>query len=233
MSPSDVTPVTSENSTSGATIICSSAMKTRPTTAKTPPTRKSSTSRVPPPSSPSSQPTTMPAAIAIRIFCVNLIVRSCPHRPRGPAPRDGSRRRPAGQAAPVPRRKAVSGTVLRPAEKWCLTPFSGRRPEPGDGHRTRRAYWLIYASSNPAAPRPPPTDNKRKHRMHRTILILAGLGLAQAALAEPRDYAIDMARSRIFFDIDHRGYSTMLGRFAEFGGTFKYDAENPANSSLD
>ena len=69
--------------------------------------------------------------------------------------------------------------------------------------------------------------------MHRTILILAGLGLAQAALAEPRDYAIDMAHSRIFFDIDHRGYSTMLGRFAEFGGTFKYDAENPANSSLD
>jgi len=69
--------------------------------------------------------------------------------------------------------------------------------------------------------------------MHRTILILAGLGLAHTALAEPRDYAIDMAHSRIFFDIDHRGYSTMLGRFAEFGGTFKYDAENPANSSLD
>lgn len=69
--------------------------------------------------------------------------------------------------------------------------------------------------------------------MHRTILVLAGLGLAQAAFAEPRDFAIDMAHSRIFFDIDHRGYSTMLGRFGEFGGTFKYDAENPANSSLD
>jgi len=69
--------------------------------------------------------------------------------------------------------------------------------------------------------------------MHRTILILAGLGLAHAALAEPRDYVFDMAHSRIFFDIDHRGYSTMLGRFAEFGGSFKYDAENPANSSLD
>lgn len=69
--------------------------------------------------------------------------------------------------------------------------------------------------------------------MHRTILILAGLGLAQAAFAEPRDYAIDMAHSRIFFDIDHRGYSIMHGRFAEFGGTFKYDAENPANSSLE
>src|SRR5690606_17024527 len=100
-------------------------------------------------------------------------------------------------------------------------------------HRTRRAYWLIYASSTPAAPRPSRLDNKRKHRMHRTILILAGLGLAHAALAEPRDYVFDMAHSRIFFDIDHRGYSTMLGRFAEFGGSFKYDAENPANSSLD
>jgi polyisoprenoid-binding protein YceI len=69
--------------------------------------------------------------------------------------------------------------------------------------------------------------------MHRTILILAGLGLAQGALAEPRDFEFDMAHSRIFFDIDHRGYSVMLGRFAEFGGTFRYDAENPENSSLD
>jgi polyisoprenoid-binding protein YceI len=69
--------------------------------------------------------------------------------------------------------------------------------------------------------------------MHRTILVLAGLGLAQGAFAEPRDYAIDMAHSRIFFDIDHRGYSTMLGRFAQFDGTFKYDAEDPSSSSLD
>ena len=69
--------------------------------------------------------------------------------------------------------------------------------------------------------------------MHRTILFLAGLGLAQATTAEPRDYAFDMSHSRVFFDIDHRGYSMMLGRFAEFGGTFKYDAEDPANSSLD
>ena len=69
--------------------------------------------------------------------------------------------------------------------------------------------------------------------MHRTILFLAGLGLAQAAIAEPRDYAFDMSHSRVFFDIDHRGYSMMLGRFAEFAGTFKYDAEDPTNSSLD
>src|SRR5690606_36997051 len=38
---------------------------------------------------------------------------------------------------------------------------------------------------------------------------------------------------RIFFDIDHRGYSVMLGRFSDFGGTFKFDADEPANSSLD
>jgi polyisoprenoid-binding protein YceI len=69
--------------------------------------------------------------------------------------------------------------------------------------------------------------------MHRTILILAGIGLAHSALAEPRDYSFDMSHSRIFFDIDHRGYSMMLGRFAEFGGTFKFDAEDPSASSLD
>ena len=43
------------------------------------------------------------------------------------------------------------------------------------------------------------------------IITLAALGLAigmgARAIAEPRAYAFDMAHSRIFFDIDHRGYS--------------------------
>ena len=73
-----------------------------------------------------------------------------------------------------------------------------------------------------------------EHEMHRTIaLVLAGFGLAHTALAEPQNYTVDMAHSRIFFDVDHRGYSTMLGRFSEFGGEFLFDAENPAASSLD
>lgn len=60
-----------------------------------------------------------------------------------------------------------------------------------------------------------------------------GLSLMGGALAAPQNYAIDMNHSRIFFDVSHQDYSTMHGRFAEFGGTFRYDAENPSNSSLD
>ncbi len=64
---------------------------------------------------------------------------------------------------------------------------------------------------------------------------VAALGAfaAMPAAAEPRSYDFDMAHSRIFFDVDHRGYSTMQGRFADFGGTFMFDAEDPTNSSLD
>jgi polyisoprenoid-binding protein YceI len=68
-----------------------------------------------------------------------------------------------------------------------------------------------------------------------SALIAAGLALGAVgqARAEAQSYAFDMAHSRIFFDVDHRGYSVMHGRFAEFGGAFDFDAENPANSSLD
>ena len=67
-----------------------------------------------------------------------------------------------------------------------------------------------------------------------TVMIALGIGLGVAtqAGAEPRSYAFDMAHSRIFFDINHRGYSTMQGRFGNFGGTFQFDADNPAASSL-
>lgn len=70
--------------------------------------------------------------------------------------------------------------------------------------------------------------------MHRIIaLILVGFGFANLAIAAPQSYTFDMGHSRIFFDINHRGFSTMLGRFSDFGGTFSFDAENPSASSLD
>ncbi|HEY8521988.1 MAG TPA: YceI family protein [Gammaproteobacteria bacterium] len=66
------------------------------------------------------------------------------------------------------------------------------------------------------------------------ILVLAALAVVAApALAEPRDYVFDMAHSRIFFEVDHRGFSTMVGRFADFGGTFRFDPDDPAASFLD
>lgn len=70
--------------------------------------------------------------------------------------------------------------------------------------------------------------------MHRIIVIgLLALGLATTAQSAPRDYEFDMSHSRIFFDVDHLGLSTMLGRFADFSGTFRFDPDNPTASSLD
>ena len=72
--------------------------------------------------------------------------------------------------------------------------------------------------------------------MKRTILVFAaGIGMAfsAGAGAEPVDYAFDMSHSRVYFDVNHRGFSTMLGRFADFGGTFRFDADNPTASTLD
>jgi polyisoprenoid-binding protein YceI len=67
-----------------------------------------------------------------------------------------------------------------------------------------------------------------------TVVVSAlALGAGLKALAEPAAYSFDMSHSRIFFDIDHRGFSVMQGRFGEFGGSFMYDAANPAMSSLD
>jgi polyisoprenoid-binding protein YceI len=64
------------------------------------------------------------------------------------------------------------------------------------------------------------------------ITLGIGLGIGTQAVAEPRSYAFDMSHSRIFFDVGHRGFSTMHGRFADFGGEFLFDAEDPTNSSL-
>jgi polyisoprenoid-binding protein YceI len=46
-------------------------------------------------------------------------------------------------------------------------------------------------------------------------------------------YYIDAAHSRIWFDVNHQGYSIMRGLFRDFGGTFNYDASDPTASSLD
>ena len=70
-------------------------------------------------------------------------------------------------------------------------------------------------------------------RLLACIALGIGLTAGTQADAEQLSYAFDMSHSRIFFDVNHRGYSTMHGRFAEFAGTFRFDAEDPANSSLD
>lgn len=71
--------------------------------------------------------------------------------------------------------------------------------------------------------------------MKKTIaaLTLGSLGLASVpALAA--DYVIDTegAHASIHFQIQHLGYSWLLGRFNDFEGTFSYDAEDIAASTV-
>ena len=70
--------------------------------------------------------------------------------------------------------------------------------------------------------------------MNRLALIaFVALGFAAPVNAEPMPYDIDAAHSRIWFDVNHQGYSIMRGLFRDFGGTFNYDASDPTASSLD
>ena len=65
------------------------------------------------------------------------------------------------------------------------------------------------------------------------VIALLALGFAVQAGAEPMAFDIDPNHSRIWFDVNHQGYSVMRGLFREFGGTFNFDADNPGASSLD
>ena len=57
--------------------------------------------------------------------------------------------------------------------------------------------------------------------------------LVFSAGASAENYELDMGHSRIWFDVAHQGYSTMVGRFSDFGGTIDFDADNPTASSVD
>ena len=67
-------------------------------------------------------------------------------------------------------------------------------------------------------------------------LITATLvGLVMAGSAQAADYAIDTQgmHASVQFRAKHLGYSWLYGRFNEFTGTFSYDEENPAASTVD
>ncbi len=65
------------------------------------------------------------------------------------------------------------------------------------------------------------------------IIALVALGFAAQATAEPLPFNIDPNHSRIWFDVNHQGYSIMRGLFRDFGGNFNFDAQDPTASSLD
>lgn len=65
------------------------------------------------------------------------------------------------------------------------------------------------------------------------IALAASLaGTAFCLPARAAEYDIDLAHSFIQFRIQHLGYSWLLGRFNDFGGTLSYDADNPAASAI-
>ncbi len=62
---------------------------------------------------------------------------------------------------------------------------------------------------------------KRAIKMNRlAIIALVALGFATPVNAEPMPYDLDAGHSRIWFDVNHQGYSIMLGLFRDYGGTF-------------
>lgn len=65
------------------------------------------------------------------------------------------------------------------------------------------------------------------------VIALVALGFVAQASAEPMAFNIDPNHSRIWFDVNHQGYSIMRGMFGDFGGTFNFDADDPTASSLD
>lgn len=65
--------------------------------------------------------------------------------------------------------------------------------------------------------------------------VLAFALVAAAAPVQAADYVIDTKGAHAFiqFKISHLGYSWLLGRFNDFGGTFSYDEKNPAASKVE
>lgn len=60
-----------------------------------------------------------------------------------------------------------------------------------------------------------------------------GVAMALSGAASAADYDIDPTHSFVEFKIQHLGYSWMYGRFNGVSGSFKYDAEKPADAAID
>jgi polyisoprenoid-binding protein YceI len=69
----------------------------------------------------------------------------------------------------------------------------------------------------------------------KSVLLAADLafGLASAAAAAPETYTLDPSHSQIVFSYNHLGFSTTTGMFSGFEGTIRFDAEDPAASSVE
>lgn len=69
--------------------------------------------------------------------------------------------------------------------------------------------------------------------MIRATLATTVLLLAAPAFAEPETYVLDASHSQTLFSYQHLGFSTTWGMFSGWEGTIDFDAEDPANSTVD
>ncbi|MBR9764770.1 MAG: polyisoprenoid-binding protein [Rhodobacteraceae bacterium] len=69
----------------------------------------------------------------------------------------------------------------------------------------------------------------------KSLLLGSALTLVTAAsvFAAPVTYTLDNTHTQIVFHYNHLGYSTGFGMFSGFDGTIQFDAEDPANSSVE
>ncbi|WP_151720463.1 YceI family protein [Gemmobacter serpentinus] len=64
-------------------------------------------------------------------------------------------------------------------------------------------------------------------------LSLVAALIAAPAFAAPEAYKLDPSHSQILFHYSHLGFSTTYGMFSGFDGTINFDAEAPAESSVE
>ena len=65
-----------------------------------------------------------------------------------------------------------------------------------------------------------------------SVALLAGVSVS-AAQAAPQTYMIEKPHTQILFSVNHLGFSNSYGKFTDFSGTFVFDPEVPASSSVD
>ncbi|NBC89133.1 MAG: hypothetical protein GVX90_06550, partial [Alphaproteobacteria bacterium] len=87
-----------------------------------------------------------------------------------------------------------------------------------------------------SAPEPGRREQYGSMLMKTTILAVALAGTsaltAPAALADPVEYTIDPSHTAAAFQWTHAGFSTTYGIITNAEGTIMFDADDPANSSV-
>ena len=66
-----------------------------------------------------------------------------------------------------------------------------------------------------------------------TLGFVSVMALAQPAAAEIERYTLEKPHTQILFFADHLGFSHSLGKFTDYSGSFTFNREDPAASSVE